>query len=103
MNDDSYQSGVALETACIMWKRGILCLEGRCEFRNMALMILLLPNIACKTDIEKCAIGNPLPIRHRYFQPGDLIIGGITSQFLLLLNVTDFKQHPHESEIYEDL
>ncbi|XP_077169286.1 vomeronasal type-2 receptor 26-like [Paroedura picta] len=38
-----------------------------------------------------------------YFQSGDLIIGGITSQFILPPAEKDFSQHPRQSQIGENL
>lgn len=84
-----------------MWKFGNLCLEERCQFRNVVLVLLLLLLVACKT--EKCSIGDPIPVLHRYFQPGDLIVGGVTSQFLMVLTKNDFDQHPRQSQIGENL
>ncbi|XP_015276441.1 PREDICTED: vomeronasal type-2 receptor 26-like [Gekko japonicus] len=41
--------------------------------------------------------------REWYFQSGDLIIGGITSQFLLPFVEDNFRQHPRQSEIGENI
>ncbi|XP_061447770.1 vomeronasal type-2 receptor 26-like [Rhineura floridana] len=39
-------------------------------------------------------MSDPLKIPHEYYQPGDLIIGGISSQFLTFSDTIDFHQHP---------
>ncbi|XP_015276442.1 PREDICTED: vomeronasal type-2 receptor 26-like [Gekko japonicus] len=70
---------------------------------NVALVHLLLHQVAGKTDTEKCTVGDPLHVLHRYFQSGDLIIGGITSQFLLPFVEDNFRQHPRQSEIGENI
>ncbi|XP_070586523.1 vomeronasal type-2 receptor 26-like [Erythrolamprus reginae] len=48
-------------------------------------------------DMEKCNIGDPLPISHNYFQPGDFIIGGITSLMFMPTELEGFLEDPHLS------
>ncbi|XP_060110653.1 vomeronasal type-2 receptor 26-like [Heteronotia binoei] len=44
---------------------------------------------------------DPLPVPHEWFQPGDLLIGEITSQLFYHLHEIDFSQHPAQ-ELYRD-
>ncbi|XP_063158487.1 vomeronasal type-2 receptor 26-like [Candoia aspera] len=69
----------------------------------LILFLLQLPHIACKTQIRKCRIQDPIPIVHRYFQPGDLIIGGITSFVFITTDVESFDQVPFHSLVGEPL
>ncbi|XP_077774181.1 vomeronasal type-2 receptor 26-like [Podarcis muralis] len=39
-------------------------------------------------------MNDPLQVRYQYFQPGDLIIGGITSQLFSFAEGADFNTHP---------
>ncbi|KAG8140317.1 hypothetical protein E2320_003008, partial [Naja naja] len=43
------------------------------------IILLLLPYMSCKPQIITCRIQATIPMVHKYFQAGDLIIGGITS------------------------
>ncbi|XP_063158490.1 vomeronasal type-2 receptor 26-like [Candoia aspera] len=54
-----------------------------------------------KCDMRNCIIGDPLPIPHNYFQPGDLIIGGITSLMFMATEIDSFSEDPHLSFIDE--
>lgn len=46
----------------------------------LVLLLGLLPHSVCKTHSAVCAAYDPRPISHQFYQPGDLIIGGIASQ-----------------------
>lgn len=65
------------------------------------IFLLLLFLIVLKSDMRKCIIGDPCPISHNYFQPGDLIIGGITSIMFMPIEVENFMEDPHLSFIDE--
>ncbi|KAG8140313.1 hypothetical protein E2320_003011, partial [Naja naja] len=60
-------------------------------------LLLLLPHMACKTQAIKCSIQVPIPIDHKYFQPGDLLIGGMTSFVFITRDVGSFVEDPHHS------
>lgn len=45
---------------------------------HVLLLLLQLPK-QCKADTRKCHMNDPLPVPHEWYQPGSLIIGGITS------------------------
>ncbi|XP_061446423.1 vomeronasal type-2 receptor 26-like [Rhineura floridana] len=46
------------------------------------LVLLLLPSFVCKVSAMKCPAGDPIPVPHEWYQPGDLLIGGIASQII---------------------
>ncbi|XP_061447662.1 vomeronasal type-2 receptor 26-like [Rhineura floridana] len=57
----------------------------------------------CYTYSAKCTISDPLLIPHKYYKPGDLIVGGIVSQALILSEPTSFQEHPNKAVIDEPL
>ncbi|XP_032092086.1 vomeronasal type-2 receptor 26-like [Thamnophis elegans] len=59
--------------------------------------------MACKSHPIKCNIQDPIPIDHKYFQPGDLIIGGMTSFVFITRDVGTFEKDPHHSVVGESL
>ncbi|XP_026578918.1 vomeronasal type-2 receptor 26-like [Pseudonaja textilis] len=58
------------------------------------LFILMFPVI--KVNALKCPESDPIPIPHEWFQPGDLLIGGIASQHLYGFSEHTFKEHPSQ-------
>ncbi|XP_033024329.1 vomeronasal type-2 receptor 26-like [Lacerta agilis] len=54
-------------------------------------------------ESNHCIISDPITVRHRYLQSGDLIIGGIMSQFLLPDQLHSFDKDPHDEQIEETL
>ncbi|KAG8140314.1 hypothetical protein E2320_003005, partial [Naja naja] len=63
----------------------------------LILLLLLLPYMTCKSQSIKCSIQDPIPIDHKYFQQGDLIIGAITSFVFTTRNTESFEEDPHHS------
>ncbi|XP_054849997.1 vomeronasal type-2 receptor 26-like [Eublepharis macularius] len=64
----------------------------------LLLLLLLLCHTACKNHSINCTTENdPLPIPHEFYQPGDLIIGGIASQVFYVYDPPSFKQHPAQT------
>nr|XP_056719665.1 vomeronasal type-2 receptor 26-like [Euleptes europaea] len=62
----------------------------------LVVLLLLLPHMACEGDAEKCPTNDPLPVPHEWYQPGDLIIGGMTSQVLYVFHKPSFEEHPSQ-------
>ncbi|XP_061447395.1 vomeronasal type-2 receptor 26-like [Rhineura floridana] len=60
------------------------------------MVLVLLPQTVCKGAIVKCNIGDPLAFRHKYFQSGNLTIGGIISQIFIFSNQITFERHPSQ-------
>ncbi|XP_026579620.1 vomeronasal type-2 receptor 26-like, partial [Pseudonaja textilis] len=58
------------------------------------LFILMFPVI--KVNALKCPESDPIPIPHEWFQPGDLLIGGIASQYLYGFSEHTFNVHPSQ-------
>ncbi|XP_077776737.1 vomeronasal type-2 receptor 26-like [Podarcis muralis] len=52
--------------------------------------------------VSRCNVSDPLLIHHKYYQPGDLIIGGIISHIFHFLSALNFKQRL-SSELFDDL
>ncbi|XP_066486362.1 vomeronasal type-2 receptor 26-like [Tiliqua scincoides] len=62
---------------------------------------LLLPQMLCKAYVVNCGINGPQPLQHKYPQPGELIIGGITSQTFIFSFPLDFTAQP-SSTVFEE-
>ncbi|XP_062993070.1 vomeronasal type-2 receptor 26-like [Elgaria multicarinata webbii] len=80
-------------------------LEGRCAQKIVliiSLELLLLPRRACNVLVAKCNISDPLPIAHKYYQSGDIIVGGIISQIYTFSNPARFTIHPSH-DLLDDL
>ncbi|XP_063158813.1 vomeronasal type-2 receptor 26-like [Candoia aspera] len=52
--------------------------------------------------LAKCPVTGPLPILHKYYQPGDFIIASITSQVYLFSSPITFQKQPSD-ETSDDL
>ncbi|XP_015683636.2 vomeronasal type-2 receptor 26-like [Protobothrops mucrosquamatus] len=63
------------------------------------LVLLLLPQWVSCTPETKCIISKPLPIQYKYYQSGDLIIGGIISQIYMISDLTTFRRHMSEDPV----
>lgn len=68
---------------------------------GLLLLLLLLPQTECKEHGVMCSMDDPLQIPHEYYQPGDLIIGGIISQLTALPGPVLFNQPPNLTVIYD--
>ncbi|XP_048372750.1 vomeronasal type-2 receptor 26-like [Sphaerodactylus townsendi] len=56
----------------------------------------------CKVPLSKCPIRDPLPIVHKYYKSGDLIIAAILSQIYIAIDPIMFEKCPSE-ELFADL
>ncbi|XP_062993095.1 vomeronasal type-2 receptor 26-like [Elgaria multicarinata webbii] len=65
-------------------------------------VLVLLPQVLCKVPSAKCTISEPLPILHKYYQPGDFITGGIISLIYMFSAPITFEKQPSQ-ELFEDL
>ncbi|XP_066486716.1 vomeronasal type-2 receptor 26-like [Tiliqua scincoides] len=68
----------------------------------VTLVLALLPQTVCKLPLRKRNVCEPLPIVHKYYQPGVLIIGSIIAQNYLFINPIDFEKCP-SPELFDDL
>ncbi|KAK9405189.1 type-2 vomeronasal receptor [Crotalus adamanteus] len=61
------------------------------------LAFMLLPRVVCNLPVSKCPRTQSMTSIHKYYQPGDRIVGGILSQSFIAINAIDFKRPPlHE-------
>nr|XP_028558507.1 vomeronasal type-2 receptor 26-like [Podarcis muralis] len=62
------------------------------------LLVILLPlQGMCKyLPLPQCSIREPVPILHKYYQSGDLIIAGIISQIYIFSDTLSFEKHPSQ-------
>ncbi|XP_054850289.1 vomeronasal type-2 receptor 26-like [Eublepharis macularius] len=65
------------------------------------LISALLPLAVCKIPPVTCPIRDPLPILHKYYKSGDLIIAGVISQIYMFTNPITFDKRPSE-ELFDD-
>ncbi|XP_033026232.1 vomeronasal type-2 receptor 26-like [Lacerta agilis] len=50
--------------------------------------------VVYKADSVQCAMKDPFPVPHEWYQPGDFIIGGISSQLFYVFYEVYFREHP---------
>ncbi|XP_077169570.1 vomeronasal type-2 receptor 26-like [Paroedura picta] len=62
----------------------------------LMLVVLVLPcRIVCWRSSINCSIyDDPFPIPHNFYQPGDILIGGIAAQVVYFNNPPSFLEHP---------
>ncbi|XP_077773986.1 vomeronasal type-2 receptor 26-like [Podarcis muralis] len=56
--------------------------------------LILLLLMVCEVNAVRCPPSDPLPVPHEWYQPGGLIIGGMTSHTYYVNTKVDFKKHP---------
>nr|XP_056720321.1 vomeronasal type-2 receptor 26-like [Euleptes europaea] len=70
----------------------------------LILMWVLLRHIVCRMLSINCSIYDDLfPIRHNFYQPGELLIGGITAQVGFFHNSHSFTEHPKRIAVDESV
>nr|XP_056720104.1 vomeronasal type-2 receptor 26-like [Euleptes europaea] len=69
---------------------------------HIVILLVSLSQLECKDPALKCSIGDPVPIFHKSFQSGDLIIAGIISHIYILSNCITFGKHPSQ-ELLDDI
>ncbi|ETE62025.1 hypothetical protein L345_12221, partial [Ophiophagus hannah] len=57
----------------------------------------LSSRVAGRNISMQCFIRDPIPILHKYYELGELIIGGIMSQIYVFTEVMNFDEHPFQS------
>ncbi|XP_054850315.1 vomeronasal type-2 receptor 26-like [Eublepharis macularius] len=67
------------------------------------LVLLLLPQTECKRSPVICTMNDPLQTQFQYYQPGDLIVGGITSQYLSMSEPVTFEEYPKTKIVDEPI
>nr|XP_056720120.1 vomeronasal type-2 receptor 26-like [Euleptes europaea] len=81
------------------------CPEGNVSLKMVVFVVVelvLVPLAMCKVPLFKCPIRDPLPILHKYYNSGDILIAGIMSQIYVAINPMTFEKCPSE-ELFDDL
>ncbi|XP_066485469.1 vomeronasal type-2 receptor 26-like [Tiliqua scincoides] len=63
------------------------------------LIVVLLPPAVCDSQMFNCGRWDPQLIHHKYYQPGDLIIGGIVFQNMFQINPNTSYQSPPQPQL----
>ncbi|XP_062993096.1 vomeronasal type-2 receptor 26-like [Elgaria multicarinata webbii] len=63
---------------------------------------MLLPLVSYNAPIDECVASDRLHIVHKYYQPGDLIIGGVISQIYTFSRLITFKERPSDA-LFDEL
>ncbi|XP_070584770.1 vomeronasal type-2 receptor 26-like [Erythrolamprus reginae] len=71
-------------------------------FLALIIILVVVPYGQRKIPLAKCPIKAPLPVLHKYYQPGDFIIASITSQIYMFSSPVTFQKQPSE-ETFDDL
>ncbi|XP_077171523.1 vomeronasal type-2 receptor 26-like [Paroedura picta] len=56
-----------------------------------------------KLNSALCTTNDPLQTRFHYYQPGDLMVGGVTSQYLSMSEQVSFEEHPKTKIVDEPI
>lgn len=70
---------------------------------QLLILWLLLPQTVSVAHPALCTMNDTLQASHQYSQPGDLLIGGITSQFFPIYQSVSFEKHPKGNLFNETL
>ncbi|XP_077774167.1 vomeronasal type-2 receptor 26-like [Podarcis muralis] len=62
----------------------------------LLLLLLLLPDLLCKVHTVKLTNNNPVDIPHEWYEPGDLLIGGMVSHMNYVFPKILFNRHPSQ-------
>ncbi|XP_054832639.1 vomeronasal type-2 receptor 26-like [Eublepharis macularius] len=85
-------------------EKGAWCPESRSSCKRtifVQLVLVLLPQTACSVHVCKCTC-QPLFVRHKYYQSGDLIIAAIISQIYMSSKEIIFEKQPFQ-ELFDEL
>ncbi|XP_060138224.1 vomeronasal type-2 receptor 26-like [Zootoca vivipara] len=63
---------------------------------RLLVLLLLVQGMCNFLHIPQCSIREPVPILHKYYQSGDLIIAGIISQIYIFSETLSFQKHPSQ-------
>ncbi|XP_053117070.1 vomeronasal type-2 receptor 26-like [Hemicordylus capensis] len=59
-------------------------------------LLLWAHTLALKVDTLKCPVNDPISVPYEWYQPGDLLLGEMTSLFFSGFNDISFKEHPSQ-------
>nr|XP_028560699.1 vomeronasal type-2 receptor 26-like [Podarcis muralis] len=60
-------------------------------------LLNLITPVANSSNSIRCPRNNPFPVPHEWYQPGELIIGGVVSQSYYVFYEVFFKEHPSKN------
>ncbi|XP_033026324.1 vomeronasal type-2 receptor 26-like [Lacerta agilis] len=63
---------------------------------RLLVLLLLVQGVCTFLHIPQCSIREPIPILHKYYHSGDLIIAGIISQIYIFSDTLSFEKHPSQ-------
>lgn len=69
----------------------------------LMLWLVFLPQTECKMHPILCNRVDALQIPHEYYQPGNFVIGGISSQFVSFFKALSFQEHPRSMFIEDPM
>ncbi|XP_060112551.1 vomeronasal type-2 receptor 26-like [Heteronotia binoei] len=61
---------------------------------DLAVLLFVSPHTALSIDKTECTLNDPLPVPHEWYQPGDLLIGMISSQIFYHVSDLSFCEDP---------
>ncbi|KAG8140777.1 hypothetical protein E2320_003430 [Naja naja] len=80
------------------------CKQGipSCKLMKLSVLVLMLLFRAVSEILNmNCIVGDPVPILHKYYQPGEVIVAGILSQIYIFSNTIHFHEKPSTSLFYD--
>ncbi|KAK9397881.1 type-2 vomeronasal receptor [Crotalus adamanteus] len=73
-----------------------------CKLMKLFVFVLMLSFRAVSEILNmNCIVGDPVPILHKYYQSGDVIIAGILSQIYIFSNTIHFHEKPSTDLFYD--
>ncbi|XP_053117069.1 vomeronasal type-2 receptor 26-like [Hemicordylus capensis] len=66
----------------------------------LPLLVLWPHMLALKVDTRKCPVNDPISVPHEWYQPGDLLVGEMTSLFFSGFSRISFMRHPSEEQYF---
>lgn len=70
-------------------------------FLSLQLLLLLLPETEGRPTPALCTMNDFLQTQYQYYQPGDLVLGGMTSQYFSISDRILFDEHPKRKLVDE--
>lgn len=67
------------------------------------LILFSLPKSVGKVPVAKCVSTEPASVPHKYYQAGDLIVGGVISQSFVISEMMSFRCHPSKDGLIEHM
>ncbi|KAG6539407.1 type-2 vomeronasal receptor [Crotalus adamanteus] len=65
------------------------------------IVLMLLSGVLSEVPNMNCIVSDPVPILHKYYQSGDVIVAGILSQIYIFSNTIHFHEKPSTDLFYD--